>query len=458
VTTARLAPPSTAATARGGRRAAFGLTGRALWLLAAALLWIGPSWVDRRALGILLLWDAIVIALVLLNLRRLPSPGLLSASRSWGGPLTLGTSTTVAVDVHNGGRVAIDVRFSDYVSGALRQELPEMSVTVPASGDGRAEYRVAPRERGDALMGGVVLQWRDAWGLVERWGLVPLEQTVRVYPDLQEGRRESLYLIRSRQVAIEKRRAKRPGAGREFDSLRDYRPGDERRDVCWSASARRGKLVTKVYQPERSQTVWLLVDAGRLLRARIGAQTMLDRTVTAALTLAQVALASGDRVGLLAYGRRLQQRVAPARGSTHLRSLVDALALVHADGAEADHAAAAAAVMSAQKRRALVVWLTEVADTAGVPDVIEQALRMAPAHVVMFGVMRQPEIAALSAASPASPTEMFRVMAAQETLDRRESLLHGLRQHGALVMEVLPSELSSGLVDRYLEVKERGLL
>ena len=78
--------------------------------------------------------------------------------------------------------------------------------------------------------------------------------------------------MRSRQVAIEKRRAKRFGGGREFESLRDYRVGDERRDVCWTASARRGRLVTKVYQPERSQTVWLLVDAGRLLRARASAR------------------------------------------------------------------------------------------------------------------------------------------------------------------------------------------
>jgi uncharacterized protein (DUF58 family) len=458
VTTARLAPPSALAVARAGRRAAFALTSRAFWLLAAGLLWIGPAWIDRRALAVLVLWDAVVIAVVVLDLRRLPSPALLSVSRSWSAPLTLGTSTTVLVDVHNRGAVTIDVRLADYVSAALRQDLPEMAMTVLARASARIEYGVTPRERGDAPMGGVVLRWRDAWGLVERWGIAPLEQTVRVYPNLQEGRQEALYLIRSRQVAIEKRRAKRFGTGREFDSLRDYRPGDERRDVCWSASARRGKLVTKVYQPERSQTVWLLVDAGRLLRARIGAQTMLDATVTAALTLAQVALASGDRVGLLAYGRRLQQRVAPARGAMHLRGLVEALALVHSDGVEADHAAAAATVMAAQKRRALIVWLTDVADTAGVPDVIEHALRMTPAHVVLFGVLRQPEIAALSAAAPASPSDMFRVMAAQETLDRREALLHGLRQHGALVLEVSPSELSSGLVDRYLEVKERGLL
>ena len=108
-------------------------------------------------------------------------------------------------------------------------------------------------------------------------------------------------------------------------------------------------------------------------------QTMLDQTVTAALTLAQVALASGDRVGLLAYGRRAAAaRRAGPRRRVICATLVEALALVHSDGVEADHAAAAATVMAAQKRRALVVWLTDVADTAGVPDVIEQALRMAP--------------------------------------------------------------------------------
>ncbi len=334
----------------------------------------------------------------------------------------------------------------------------ELTLTVPAAGESEAEYVVTPRERGDADMGGVALQWRDGMGLVERWGIAPIDQTVRVYPDLQEGRRQAMYLIRSRQIALEKRRARRFGVGREFDSLRDYRQGDERRDIAWSASARRGKLVTKVYQPERSQTVWLLLDSGRLLRARVGAQTMLDATATAALTLAQVAMASGDRVGLLAYGRRLQQRVAPARGAGHLRELVEALAVVRADAVEADHASAAAAVLSAQKRRAMVVWLTEVAETAGVPDVIEHALRMAPSHVVLFAVMRQPEVVALAEAPPASATAMYRVMAAQETLERREALLHGLRQRGAMVLEVSPSDLSTGLIDRYLEVKERGLL
>jgi uncharacterized protein (DUF58 family) len=132
--------------------------------------------------------------------------------------------------------------------------------------------------------------------------------------------------------------------------------------------------------------------------------------------------------------------------------------MVRADGVEADHAAAAATVLSSQKRRSLVVWLTEVAETAGVPDVIEHAQQMARTHVVLFAVMRQPEILGLAAAAPASPADLYRVMAAQETLNRREALLSGLQQRGALVLEIAPGQLSSGLVDRYLEVKERGLL
>jgi uncharacterized protein (DUF58 family) len=185
---------------------------------------------------------------------------------------------------------------------------------------------------------------------------------------------------------------------------------------------------------------------------------MLDVSVTAALTLAQVALTSGDRVGLLAYGRRLQHRVAPARGASHLRRLLEALATVRADGVDADHITATATVLAAQRRRGLIVWLTDVAETAGVPDVIEQAMTITSRHLVLFVVLRQLDLHDLAQRAPRSPEDMYRVLAAQETLERREALLHGLRQRGALVLEVAANEMSAGVIDRYLEVKERGLL
>ena len=119
-----------------------------------------------------------------------------------------------------------------------------------------------------------------------------------------------IYLIRSRQIELEKRLKRQRGHGREFESLRDYRDGDEFRDICWSVTARRGKLITKVHQIERSQTIWLVLDAGRLLRARVDRLTKLDYTISAALSLAQVAFYSGDRVG----AARLRPQAAAARG------------------------------------------------------------------------------------------------------------------------------------------------
>jgi uncharacterized protein (DUF58 family) len=180
--------------------------------------------------------------------------------------------------------------------------------------------------------------------------------------------------------------------------------------------------------------------------------------VNAALGLAEVALAAGDRVGLLTYGRRTHTRLAPGRGGQHLRSIVDALATVPAERAEADHAAAAAALMAIQKQRALIVWLTDVAETAGVPDVIESAARLSPQHLLLFGVLEPSELIEAAGAAPAREEDMYRMLAAQEMLDRREVLLKTLRQRGVHVLEMGRSGPTAVLIDRYLTVKERNLV
>lgn len=294
--------------------------------------------------------------------------------------------------------------------------------------------------------------------IAQRWARARLGQTVRVYPNLDEAQRLRIYLIRSRQIELEKRLKRQRGYGREFESLRDYREGDEWRDICWSATARRGKLITKVHQVERSQVLWLVLDAGRLLRARVGGLTKLDYTVEAALSLAQVAFYSGDRVALLAYGRKPQQRVGAGRGVPHLRVLLESLAQVHAESFEADHILAAKMLLSMQSRRSLIVWLTDLAETAATPEVIECAAKMAARHLVLLGIIGQPELRGLVAASPENASEMYRYTAALEIVQRRDLLLRRLRQQGVLTLEVDPTRLSTALVNRYLEVKERSLL
>lgn len=407
-------------------------------------------------------WNAIVLVAWAMDLQQM-RPGLLEVTRSWKGPLAHGVESAATLSVVNRGRVDLHAILIDNVPTDLRRALPVVEVDLPSARSldaepPRAEYALLPTRRGDLDVGAVSLRCRTAWGLAERWLTAPLEQTVRVYPDLYESRRQAMFLIRSRQVAIEKRRARVSGLGRDFESLREYQVGDDVRDICWTATARRAKPVTKVYQPERSQAVWIVVDGGRLLRARIEARMKLDATVDAALALAEVALAAGDRVGLITYGRSIHQRLAPDRGHHHLRGILDTLAMLQPERAEADHAAAASAVLGAQKQRALIVWLTDLSETAAVPDIVESAARLSPQHVVLFALMRQPEMTALGAAEPANEAEMYQVLAAQETLERRDVLLRGLRQRGVLLVEIDPSAPAAAVIDQYLRVKDRNLV
>ena len=323
MTPARLTPAAVSATVTPAGRWAFGLTPRAFALLGIGLVFLVPAWRDPRALVGMFVWDAAVLALVVADARRMPRPQDLVVTRGWSGSLTLGAPVDVRLTIENRGPRTALVTVADHLEGSLSSAMLRGECTALPGADASVEFVVTPAERGDRAIGPVQLAWRSAMRLAERWGTAALAQTATVYPSLEDARRESLYLIRSRQIVVEKRRARHAAGKHEFESLRDYRPGDERRDVCWTASARRGKLVTKVYQPERSQAVWILVDAGRLQRARAERWTMLDRAASAAYALAQVAVASGDRAGLLAYGRRIQRQVPPSRGGRHLRRRSD---------------------------------------------------------------------------------------------------------------------------------------
>lgn len=453
-----LVPPTVSARGKSSKRIAFAFGRRFFMLLLIGLIWIGPAFANPRFIVAMALWDMLILLLWAWDVEKLPKPDHLELSRIWTAPVQLAVESKITLQLTNPGKTEISGEIIDDVPIALRSEIADTSITAPANGQGSAVYRIHPRERGDVTLGNISLRYQSPWQIAERWASFATKQTVRVYPNLQEAKRETIHLIRSRQLALEKRRQHQRGQGREFESLREYLEGDEWRDICWSATARRGKLISKAYQIERSQTVWLVLDTGRLLRARTLDLSKLDYAVNAALSLAQVALYSGDRVALLAYGRKIRLRLPAARGTTHVRAIVEGLAQVRSEEFEADHLRAAESLLATQKRRSLVVWFTDLTETAATPDVIEGALRLARRHLMLFTVIGQPDLRKLVQERPESTRGMFRYAAGLEIVHRRDVLLRTLRQQGALTLEVDPGKLSSAVVNQYLLAKERSLI
>jgi len=459
-----LIPASVTASAEPNGRLAFGFGPRFFLALLLGLVWLVPAWWSSKFVVAMVLWDALVFLAWMADLLHLPAPAQLQAKRIWSEPLSLGRAASVVIEVQNGSLVPIYATLVDETPVTLRDQPAALEAALPEGSLARNDYAILPRVRGDVALGRLFLKYRSTLGLAERWAAADIAQNIRVLPDLIAARRHALYLIRSRQVDMEKRRRRQRGTGREFQALRDYRQGDEMRNIHWPATARRHQLTTRTYQVERSQSVWIIIDAGRLLRAQVWEPgrtfpiTKLDYAVDAALSLAQVAAQSGDRVGLLAYGRSIQQTVGVGRGSRHIRTLLDSLAQVRSESTEANHAQAARVLLRRQSRRALLVWITDFAETETLPEVIEHAARMTRRHLVLFAALTQPDLQALATAVPQTEEDMFRHTAALEIAERRQRVLRGLRERGVLAIDLVPGGLTDSLINQYLEIKDRSLI
>ncbi len=405
---ASLHPDAVRAACQPRGRFAFGLTSRAIWLLAAGLLLALPGFFSARLGFGMLVWDVLVLAAALWDGLRLPAAKEITIERSWSNAPALDSETEIELAVEHSGETILQCHLVD--------DLPESLVATPATYTLQAfprvramlRYKIEPRERGDARAGAVFIRYASLLELVERWAFAPLEQTVRVYPALRQGEDQEIFLARGRQIDMQLRQARQRGLGRDFESLREYFEGDDLRDVCWTATARRGQLITRRYQTERNQAVWIVLDAGRLLRGRIlrdkedaeHGHTKLDYACSTAVALAQLALFSGDRVGLLVYGQHVQQRVLPGRGPAHLRLIIEALAQAHAESSEADHLRAVATLDRWQPRRAMILWITDLAETAMRPEVIDGAMQLIRRHVLLFVAMAQPDVETIATTRP----------------------------------------------------------
>jgi uncharacterized protein (DUF58 family) len=506
MTPASLHPDPMQAACERRRRWAFGITGRAIGLLVFGFVWLIPGFWDGRLAYAMLAWDALVLMASTLDGLRLPHAGELIAGRFWSNTPALDSETEIELSIENRGKTIVECRLVDDLPPALVAEPVTHRVTAFPGVRARLRYRVEPKERGDWEAGWLYVRYRSPLGLTERWARAPLVQVVRVYPSLRTGEEQQIFLARSRQIELQLRQVRQRGLGREFESLREYRDGDDLRDICWTATARRASLITRQYQTERSQPVWIVLDCGRLMRARVAptkpweeskkmkgtgdrryispegmkgtgfspyenpekspgalapegrVHSKLDYACTTSVALAQLALFSGDRVGLLAYGQGIQQRLLPGRGAAHLRQLIELLAQVRTEGGEADHLRATAVLERLQPRRSLVLWVTDLAETAMRPEVIEGATQLLRRHLLLFVAMAQPEVECIAQARPRNVEQMFRAAAAQEMAGRRELLLAQLHEQGALTLDLNPEALTSSVLNHYLAVKERAML
>ncbi len=428
------------------------LTGRA----AAAALLGALVVLGVRTWPALLAVNALLLAAILADLVLAASVRRLRITRSGDTRVLLGESAPVAVTVHNPGPRPLRARVRAAWPPSAHAEPAQVALTAPAGGQATAASTLTPDRRGDKVSATVIVRSYGPLGLAARQGRHAAPWSVRVLPPFASRRHLGGKLSQLRQLDGQHRSLLR-GPGTEFDSLREYVIGDDVRSIDWRAAARRGDVMVRTWRPERDRRILVVLDTGRTSAGRVGGIPRLDASMDATLLLTALASRAGDRVDLIAFGRRVRARVLGAPRSSVLASFTTAMAPLDAELAETDMAAMVSAVLAVARHRCLVVLLTDLN-----PAVIEEGLlpRLGPLvsrNTVMIAAVADPRVAEMAAAR-GEVARLYDAAAAEGAQAQRRRISALLRRHGVSVVDGPPDRLPSALADAYLELKASGRL
>lgn len=429
-------------------------------LLAVAIVLGTATALDAPAPLFGRLWWAALCALALLALvdalwlRRLPSPRL---ERQLSGNLPLGRWSEVRLHLHHRYGQAQRVTLFDHLPGAMDFEhLPQVVELRPGE-QTELGYRVRPLSRGHFVFPRCEIELSSPLRLWKGRRYLEERSETRVYPDFARIYGAELMAVDHWLNRIGVRAGQRRGLGLEFHQLREFRDGDTLRQIDWKATARKRTPIAREYQDERDQQILFLLDCGRRMRSHDGDLSHFDHALNSSLLLAYVALRQGDAVGLMTFAGDQPRHLPPGKGSAQLSVLLNGVYDLDSSQRAADYTAAVQAVLTRQRRRALVVIITNLRDEDD-EDLVAAVKRLGRQHRVLVASLREEVLDRLRQAPVEGYEEALAYCGTVEYLNARAGLHEKLIAHGVPVLDARPSQLGPELVSRYLGWKKAGAL
>ena len=428
------------------------LTWRAGALAAAAVVGVaivGSWWAVLIASGV-------VLALIILDLVLGASPAKVRARRDGDTSVRLGEEAHTELLLTNTGRRHLVSTVRDAWTPSAGARGGVQRVRIPARQRRRLELTLQPTRRGDRRAGPVVIRALGPLRVAGRQAQHEAPWTIRALPPFSARKHLPSRLARLRELDGRATILQR-GQGTEFDSLREYVPGDDVRSIDWRGTARSSTVVVRTWRPERDRHVLLVLDSGRTSAGRVGDQPKLDHAMDAALLLATLASRAGDRVDLLVADRDVRASVLRASAAEILPSFVNAMATIEPVLVETDYRELVTEIATRVTQRSLIVILTGLDAAAITEGLIPVLGPLRRKHKIVLAAVSDPRVDELAAGRD-DVGEVYTAAAAEQDRMRRAGTAGTLRTLGVTVVQAPPETFAPELADHYLSLKKAGQL
>ncbi|MEN2393420.1 DUF58 domain-containing protein [Pseudomonas halotolerans] len=434
------------------------------WL--AILLAVGIVLGALRALGVavpsMLLsihWGLLLALLALaildaMRLKRLPSPRV---QRQMPGSLALGRWSEVRLQISHDFAQPLNVQIFDHVPAGLDFENLPLSVELQPDQHSQIGYRLRPLKRGHFRFEHCEVSLPSPLGLWDGKRLLDARDDTRVYPDFARLYDGQLLAVDNWLSHLGIRQRQRRGQGQEFHQLREFREGDSLRQIDWKATARHRTPIAREYEDERDQQIIFMLDCGRRMRSQDGELAHFDHALNACLLLSYTALRQGDAVGLSTFASEQPRYLAPVKGTGQLNVLLNTVYDLDSSQRPADYQTAVNQLLTRQKRRALVVLVTNLRDEDD-EELLAAVKRLGQQHRVLVASLREEALDRLRQTPVQTLPEALTYCGTVDYLNARAELHERLNAHGVAVLQARPGELGAELVTLYLGWKKAGNL
>ena len=412
------------------------------WFPSQAMTW----WVVGGLFALVLFTDAFRL--------RLRQP--VSVVRRLPGRFALGEPGEVRLTLSNSGDDAIELEVFDGIPpGADAPTMPWQG-SVPGKREVKVFHPVKLLERGEVTFAPVQVLSKSEWLFWKRLSSHGEPEKVKVYPNYEPVVRYALLAMQHRESPMGIVRRPRAGTSREFQQLRDYRDGDSFAQIDWKATSRRQSLISRAYEEQRNQSVVFLVDTGRRMRAMDGKLPQFDHCLNAILLVSHVALRQGDQLGVQSFGGT-NRWLPPVKGLHAMPVLLNHLYDFQTTPEPSDFSEAVQLLMAHQRRRALVIVLTNLRGEDG-KELIPALQVLASKHLVLLASLRERSVDEAREATVLTFSDALRFTAADRYVAERREVLAELSARGILTLDTTAQQLAVSLANRYLDIKAAGRL
>ena len=401
----------------------------------------------------------VVAILVFLDIFFLYLPkGEITAEREVSPQLSLGDKNPVHLTISNNTNLPVSIILIDELPFQLQKRDFNMKLFLKAKSNAFKEYTILPNKRGEYNFGNIQLFTSSVIGLLTRRITVNTVENVAVYPSILQMKKMELKLLSKTASLQGIKKIRRLGNNNEFEQIKQYVVGDNYKHINWKATSRKNELMVNQYQDERSQQVYSIIDKSRVMRMPFDNMSLLDYAINSSLVFSNTAMLKGDKAGVLTFSNKLGSSISAERNPTHLKKIIELLYKQKTEFLEANYELLYYGIRKYIKGRSLIMLYTNFESVSSVQRALPLLRRINQNHLLIVVMFENTEINEHATKDASTIKEIYNKTIAEKFKLDKQLIVQELRKYGIQTILTTPKQLSIDAVNKYLEVKSRGML